>query len=222
MGRVHAEVIAGLASVELSAVADERADALTAATPLIGTAPVYGSADEALLDPELEACLVVTPTDTHAAIIDLALDRCLHVFCEKPLTLDLEEGRRLGRRAAAAGRVLQVGFWRRYCPAIVAAKEVLGRGAIERPLFVRSSQWDVEAPPADWCAPERSGGIFVDMGIHDLDELEWLLDDRVVRIEGRPFPPADPSIATTATFLFGTPLTYFPPRQFQLGARLNF
>jgi predicted dehydrogenase len=203
MGRVHARAIAvDVPSIELRAVAEERTELVDRAREesLIGHAAVYARADEALADPDIRACIVVTPTDTHAPIVRAALDRGLHVFCEKPLTLDLAQGAELAELSERSGLVLQVGFWRRYCPAFVEAKRCLDAGAIGRPIFARSSQWDAQAPAPEWCAPERSGGIFVDMGVHDIDELEWLLDDRVTEVEGRPFANADPAIADAGDY----------------------
>jgi predicted dehydrogenase len=201
MGRVHAQAIAErLPEFDLAAVAEERDDAVEAASALIGEAAVYSTVADALAHPKIDACLVVTPTETHAEVVDVALDRGLHVFCEKPLTLDLNEARRLDRQAQQAGRVLQVGFWRRFCPVIVEAKARLDRGDVGRPIFARSSQWDAQAPLPDWCSPSRSGGIFVDMGVHDLDQLEWLLGDFVIELEGRAFEIADPAIGAVGDY----------------------
>jgi myo-inositol 2-dehydrogenase/D-chiro-inositol 1-dehydrogenase len=200
MGVVHAEAISRLPEIELAAVAEQRLEAVVAASHLTASAAIYPTAEAALGHPGLDACLIVTPTDTHAGVVDGALEQGLHVFCEKPLTLDTEESLRLGREASDRGLVLHVGFWRRFCPPLVEAKRHLSAGAIGRPVALRSIQWDAQAPAPAWCAPERSGGIFVDMAVHDIDEVEWLLEDRIVELEGRPLPIADPAIGEAGDF----------------------
>lgn len=201
MGHVHAQAIAEhLPLVRIAAVAEERSDAIDRSGRMLDGAEVFSSATDALAHADVAACVVATPTDTHAQLVAAALDRGLHVFCEKPLTLDLDASKRLGEQARRADRVLQVGFWRRFSPALIRAKQLLGAGAIGAAVFAHASQWDVTAPAAEWCAPARSGGIFVDMGVHELDELEWLLDDRVAQVEGRAFRVADPAIGEVGDY----------------------
>ncbi len=187
MGRVHAEAIARhLPDAALVAVAEPRAEAVEGLDHLLGDAAVYPTAEAAMEHPGVDGCVVVTPTDTHAAVVIAALDRGLDVFCEKPLTLDGEESRTLAELATANDCVLQVGFWRRFYAPIAMARGLVADGAIGTPLFARLIQWDVDCPPVEWCAPERSGGIFVDMGVHEFDQIEWLLDDEIVSLEARP------------------------------------
>jgi predicted dehydrogenase len=189
MGAVHALAIARhLPELTVAAIAEPRAEAVAALGDLAAGAVVYDTAGQALAHPGLDACVVVTPTDTHAGVVEAALGRGLHVFCEKPLTLDPAESRALGALAAERERVLQVGFWRRFHPPIAMAKQLLAEGAIGRPLLTKLTQWDVDCPPVEWCAPDRSGGIFVDMAIHELDQIEWFLDDEIVGVEARPLP----------------------------------
>jgi myo-inositol 2-dehydrogenase/D-chiro-inositol 1-dehydrogenase len=189
MGAVHALAIARhLPDVIVAAIAEPRAEAVAALGDLAAGAAVYDTAKQALAHPGLDACIVVTPTDTHAGVVQSALEEGLHVFCEKPLTLDSSESRALGARAADLQRVLQVGFWRRFHPPIAMAKQLLAEGAIGRPLLTKLTQWDVDCPPVEWCAPDRSGGIFVDMAIHEFDQIEWFLNDEIVAVEARPLP----------------------------------
>jgi predicted dehydrogenase len=188
MGLVHAKAIARLPHLVLAAIAEPRAQAVEGLGDLLADATVYPTAAEALGHPGLDACVVVTPTDTHLAVVTAALEQGLHVFCEKPLTLDPAESRMLEGLAADRGRVLQVGFWRRFYSPIVMAKQMMADGVIGTPLFCRLSQWDVDCPPVEWCAPERSGGIFVDMAVHEFDQIEWFLDDEIVSVEAKPLP----------------------------------
>jgi predicted dehydrogenase len=68
------------------------------------------------------------------------------------------------------------------------ARQLLADGAIGRPLFSKLTQRDVDCPPVERCAPERSGGIFVDMAVHEFDQIEWFLGDRIVSVDAKPLP----------------------------------
>jgi len=194
MGRVHLHAIREhVADLKVTAVAEPRLD-VPAEAP-IGDATVYADAVQALRHPGLRACVVAAPTDVHRAVVEEALDIGLHVFCEKPLTLARDESLLLQSRAESRGLVLQVGFWRRFAAPLVEARRLLRAGAIGRPVLVRLVQWDVESPPAAWCDPVRSGGIFVDMGVHEYDEIEWLLDARVTEVRAQPLALVNQELA---------------------------
>jgi myo-inositol 2-dehydrogenase/D-chiro-inositol 1-dehydrogenase len=196
MGLVHATALSQhLPQTRLASVAEPRPDAVAALGALADGARVYETAAEALAHPGLDGCVIVTPTDTHLSVVTAALEQGLHVFCEKPLTLDPDHSRTLAELAATRDRLLQVGFWRRFYTPIVKAKELIADGVIGTPLFCRLSQWDVDCPPVDWCAPERSGGIFVDMAVHEFDQIEWFLRDRIVSVEARALPRVIPELA---------------------------
>jgi myo-inositol 2-dehydrogenase/D-chiro-inositol 1-dehydrogenase len=189
MGLVHASALSHhLPRARLASVAEPRAEAVAALGALADGAHIYDSAAEALAHPGLDGCVIVTPTDTHLSVVTAALERGLNVFCEKPLTLDPDQSRSLAELAGARDRLLQVGFWRRFYTPIVKAKELIAGGAIGAPLFCRLSQWDVDCPPVEWCAPERSGGIFVDMAVHEFDQVEWFLGDEIVSVEAKALP----------------------------------
>ncbi len=189
MGRNHLAAIRRfLPDIQLVAVVEPAPASLAAARAALGTAHIYPTAVQAMEHEQLDACLIITPTDTHIELVAAAVARGLHVFCEKPLTLDLKEAERLGAAARERDLILQVGFFRRFSPPFVKAKELLHQGSIGVPLFVRAAQWDVACPPTEWCDPKRSGGIFIDMGVHEFDQIEWLLDDEIVSVEGRALP----------------------------------
>ena len=201
MGSVHAQAIRRhLPDATLAAIAEPRAEAVASLGDAAGDATVYPSAPEALAHPGLDGAIVVTPTDTHDDVVTAALERDLHVFCEKPLTLDAAQSVRLEALGAERERILQVGFWRRFHPPIAMARRLLADGAIGRPLFSKLTQWDVDCPPVEWCAPDRSGGIFVDMAVHEFDQIEWFLDDEVVSVEARPLPLVIDALETVGDY----------------------
>src|SRR5262245_12660967 len=114
MGRFHAEALQGVEEVEVVAIADPMEPALEAARSLFPRAAAYDDPRAAFEHDHLEACLLATPTPTHADLTAAALELGLHVLCEKPLSLDPADGVRLDAVARANGRVVQIGFWRRF------------------------------------------------------------------------------------------------------------
>jgi myo-inositol 2-dehydrogenase / D-chiro-inositol 1-dehydrogenase len=195
MGRVHARALAGFDTMEVVAVADPSAAAREVAAALFPNAQLLADPDDVLQVAGVEACLLATPTPLHARQVRAAIDAGLHVLCEKPLSLDTHESLDLDRLATAAGRILQVGFWRRYAPPWRVAKAALDRGRIGAPLYLRLSQWDADPPPASFCDPAVSGGLAIDCGVHEYDLAEWLSGCRVVRVRAYAAPIVDDSLA---------------------------
>lgn len=186
---------AGASSVEVVAVADASQSSLDAVADVLHGAALYATADEAFAHPGLEACLIATPTPTHPDLVRRALAAGLHVLCEKPLSLEPEESELLGALARDAGRVLQVGFWRRFSPPWRRAREAIVAGQIGQPLMVRLSQWDADPPPASFCDPAVSGGLAVDCGVHEFDLAEWLTGCSIERVRAWSLPPVDGGVA---------------------------
>jgi myo-inositol 2-dehydrogenase/D-chiro-inositol 1-dehydrogenase len=171
MGRIHAENLRRSPSVELVRVVDaDEEHARRVATEL----DVVWSTDfdELLADPQLEAVVIVTPTAEHAPMIQRAAAAGKHVFCEKPLASDVETTVAAIDAARAAGIKLQVGLHRRFDPDYAAAKARIASGDLGDVFFLRSALREMRPPSLDFIA--TSGGIFVDVTIHDLDTARWL------------------------------------------------
>lgn len=193
MGAFHARTLAPSASIDIVAVCDTDAGAAAMMAREVGAVPV--DLEHLVGRSDVQAWLIATPTATHPDLVRTALDAGLHVLCEKPLSLDVDESERLGQRAVDRGRVLQVGFWRRFSPPWAAAKRLLDEGAIGRPLLLRLSQWDADPPPAEFCDPTTSGGLAIDCGVHEYDLAEWLTGMRVQSTTSFPLPLVDESLA---------------------------
>lgn len=199
MGRFHARVIAGrVPDLRVVAVADP---VLGRAADVIREIRVqawpYQDPDAALSHPGLEGCIIAAPTARHDDLVRRAIRLGLHVFCEKPLSLDPNEDERTGAEAQERGLVLQVGFWRRFSPPWLAVRRALRDGTIGRPLFLRLSQWDAFLPPPEFHDVSVSGGIIVDCGIHEFDLAEWLTGARILRVEAHPLPLAHSELEGT-------------------------
>ncbi len=179
LGRRHAENLAfRVAGARLVAAASPiEAERAWAAASLNG-ATTYASLDELLAHPGLDAVWLVTPTSLHADHVIAAIAAGKHVFCEKPLALDLGDCDRAVAAAAAHPRqVVMVGFMRRFDPAYAEAKRRIDAGELGKVFAVRCVSEDPVDPDGFFVrfAP-TSGGIFLDCCIHDIDLVRWMLD----------------------------------------------
>ena len=193
MGRVHARVLSSVEGIDLASVTDPAASTARAFANELDVDLV--ELPELIADDDVDGWVVATPTPTHVEIVRAALRAGVHVLCEKPLSLDPEESVTVAAEARSAGRVLQIGFWRRFSPPWVAAKRLIDAGAIGRPLFVRLAQWDADPPPAAFCDPQVSGGLAIDCGVHEYDLAEWLTGAHVESVTARNLPIATEYVA---------------------------
>jgi len=140
--------------------------------------PCYPTMGELLTAVDCEAVYIATPTDTHEPLVMEAAAAGKHILCEKPLALDLATGRRMDAACRAAGVKLGVGFMMRFHPLHQAVRALLAEGALGCPVTAR-------AQIACWFPPMQGnwrqsgtlggGGSLVDMAVHGLDLLEYLL-----------------------------------------------
>jgi myo-inositol 2-dehydrogenase/D-chiro-inositol 1-dehydrogenase len=149
--------------------------------------------DELLADPGVDAVAICSSTETHADLIVAAAEAGKPIFCEKPISLDLAEVDRALAVVDAAGVPFQIGFNRRFDPAHQAVHEAVMRGEVGEPQLVRISSRDPEPPPMDYV--RGSGGIFLDMTIHDFDMARYVTGSEVVEVFARGAVRVDPAFA---------------------------
>lgn len=137
--------------------------------------------NEAFLDDEIDAVVIVTPTSTHAEMIKKAANHGKHVFVEKPVTQNVEQADEVIKAIEANRTFCQVGFMRRFDPAYVAAKKRIAAGDIGKPLYFKGVSRDGNVPHEDFI--KNSGGIFLDVAIHDYDIARFLMEDDVHSIQ---------------------------------------
>ncbi|MFM0594368.1 Gfo/Idh/MocA family oxidoreductase [Paraburkholderia dilworthii] len=178
LGKRHAESLAyrvpGASLVAAcSPVEEERAWAREA----LPEPRLYSDYAELLADRDVDAVWLVTPSSLHAQQIIDALQAGKHVFCEKPLSLDLAECERVLAEAARYPHLqATIGFMRRFDPSYRDAFDKIEAGAIGRPFLVRSQTTDQNDTDGFFVRfAATSGGIFLDCTVHDIDVARWLL-----------------------------------------------
>jgi len=137
----------------------------------------YGSAQDLIADRDVDAVVVVTPTHTHREIVVAAAQSKKPTFCEKPPALSLAECAAMSDAVNKSGTFFQMGFMRRFDPGYAAAKEKIAQGAIGKPMVFKSTSRDPFRPSLDYANPKSSGGMLIDMGIHDFDLARWFMGD---------------------------------------------
>ena len=145
-----------------------------------GIPRVATDASEVINDPSVDLVMIATPHDTHADLVVEALDAGKHVFCEKPLALAIEDLDRIEAAWQACGKVLQVGFNRRFAPAAVKAKEILGGSGAPLVLTYRVNAG--ELPTNHWYHDRRFGGRLTGEACHFIDLCGFFADDALPKV----------------------------------------
>lgn len=148
--------------------------------------------DEALQDPLVKAVVICSPSDTHAYYIKKSAEAGKAIFCEKPLDLSLEVIREIDSVIKASGVPLMLAFNKRFDPHLGALKQSLKAGKIGRPTVLKITSRDPAPPPISYI--KSSGGIYMDMIIHDFDTARFLLESEVASIFTRASVQVDPAI----------------------------
>lgn len=193
IGRVHAETLAHhIPRAKLMAVADIFLEAAQKCAVDFQISSAYTNHQEILDDPEIEAVVICSSTDTHARFIEEAAEAGKHIFCEKPIDHDLQKIDTALEAVERAGVKLQIGFNRRFDPSFKRARELVATGEIGAPHLLRITSRDPEPPPIEYI--KVSGGIFLDMTIHDFDMARYLIGDEVEEIYVAGGVMVDPAI----------------------------
>jgi myo-inositol 2-dehydrogenase/D-chiro-inositol 1-dehydrogenase len=178
LGRRHAANLAQrVPRSELVAACSPVAEELEWAAQSFGLRRLHRDYRALLADGEVDAVFLVTPTSLHAQQIIEALQAGKHVFCEKPLSLELSDCQRVAAEAATHhGLKVMIGYGRRFDPSYRDAWEKIQGGLIGAPFLMRSQNLDMNDPSGFFVrfAP-TSGGIFLDCTVHDIDLARWLL-----------------------------------------------
>jgi len=207
IGKVHIENIAvRISSAEVVAVADPFIDDARKFAEQFGIEAVSPDYKDVLSNSEVEAVLICSPTDTHSQYIIEAAEAGKHIFCEKPIDLSLEKIQIILNAVEKAGVKLMVGFNRRFDPNFSKVKQMVKDGEIGDPHIMQITSYDPMPPPAEYVAV--SGGMFLDMTIHDFDMARFVVDSEVKEVYAKANVLIDPAIGeagdvdTAVTTLF--------------------
>ena len=173
-------------------IAEPRLENARALGERLGVAAIYGDHRELLSNPEVEAVAICSSTDTHAAIIEEAAAAGKHIFCEKPIDQDIQRVDRALEAVARAGVKLQVGFNRRFDANFSRVRETILRGEIGEVHLLRITSRDPAPPPLSFI--ETSGGLFLDLAIHDFDMARYLTGSEVEEVSVAAGVLVDPAI----------------------------
>ena len=192
IGKIHAGNLAGrIPGTEVAALADVFPDELAAVAAKLNVGKTFPDYRQVLELPEVDAVAICTPTNTHYQMILDAAAAGKHIFCEKPIDLAIEKIVKIIAEVEKRGVQMMVGFNRRYDPNFLKVHDTVKAGGIGEPQILRITSRDPAPPPETYI--RASGGIFLDMTIHDFDMARYLMGD-VTEVYARANVLVDPAI----------------------------
>lgn len=194
IGKLHANnLVSRVKDAELVAVSDVYEPAAKDLAEKLGIANYYSDYHKILEDPTIDAVFICSSTDTHSPISIEAARAGKHIFCEKPIDHDLDKIKVVLEEVKKAGVKYQVGFNRRFDRNFSHVHDVVKNGGIGDVQIVKVTSRDPEAPPLSYV--KVSGGIFVDMTIHDFDMVRYLSGSEVTEVSAFGACLVNPEIA---------------------------
>lgn len=178
LGRVYARDLAGrIPETRLVAVADPQENLAKEVAEEFDVARSYSDPLALIDDKNVEAIVIVTPTHVHREQVIAAAASRKPTFCEKPPALSLNEVGEMKAAVAKSGMFFQMGFMRRFDAGYAAAKKAIEAGRIGMPLVFKATSRDPFRPSLEYANPASSGGMLIDMGIHDFDLARWFMGE---------------------------------------------
>jgi scyllo-inositol 2-dehydrogenase (NAD+) len=178
LGRVYARDLSSRIDLtRLTAVADTNGPLAREVSAQLDVPRAYDDAGALIADSGVDAVVIVSPTHTHREVVNAALAAKKPTFCEKPPAISLADATEMAAAAERTGTFLQMGFMRRFDPGYAAAKQQIDEGKIGRAVVFKATSRDPFPPSVEYANPKSSGGIFVDMGIHDFDLARWFMGE---------------------------------------------
>ena len=194
IGKVHAESIAyHIPSAEVVAVTDPFLNGESEKfMKELGVKKLGKDYKTIIDDPEIDAVIICSPTSTHSQYSIEAARAGKHVFCEKPVDMDVDRIKETIKVVKETGIKFQVGFNRRFDHNFMEVKNLVKKGSVGDVHIVRVTSRDPAPPPAEYVA--ASGGMFMDMTIHDFDMVRYLSGSEVVEVSAYGAVLVDPAI----------------------------
>ena len=197
IAQIHAKTFAdNIPEAQISAVADISPDAARKIASRYGISHVHSDYKSILENSEIEAVLICSTSNTHAQFIKEAAEAQKHIFCEKPIALELEKIDEALEAVKKHQVKLQIGFQRRFDPSFKRAREVISSGDMGEIRLLRITSRDPMPAPLPYL--RESGGIFLDMSIHDFDMARYLVPSEVEEVYAVGGVMVDPAIGEVA------------------------
>ncbi len=178
LGRVYArDLSTRIACTRLTAIADTDSAALESVRGEFDVPHAYCDSADLFRDPSVDAVVIVTPTNTHREVSIAVAATGKPIFCEKPPSISLDDALAMRESIEQSGVFFQLGFMRRFDRGYAAAKARIDDGAIGNPVVFKSTSRDPYPPSLSYADPRSSGGLIIDMGIHDFDLARWYMGE---------------------------------------------
>jgi len=182
MGQIYAGHLAGHGQVRIASVSDLVKERAAQLAEEFGVESWTADYHEILHDKSVDAVFVTSSTSTHREVVVAAAEAGKAIFCEKPIALTLEDTDDMIAAIERTGVMFQAGFMRRFDRGYAAARRKIEEGAIGEPVTFKSIGRDPFCPDLEYAKPSVSGGLILDMAIHDFDLARWLMADEVRRV----------------------------------------
>lgn len=196
-GWIHIAALKATPGYEIVALADPTPEFLDRAATLAPGAARYSDYRKLLAErKDVDAVIVITPNFLHAEVTIAALERGLDVLCEKPMATTVEDANRMAAAAAKSGKILYIGCQKRFFPTNLKMQELVAAGAIGKIEFVSANLFRGDWNPRSWKYTDPKTGVstnwryltrtegsaLLEDGIHEVDALNWIINDRVRRV----------------------------------------
>ncbi len=152
---------------------------------------VFPNLEQLVNSEKLDGILVAAPTDRHLSVITEIANTGISILSEKPCGLNSDQARQAGEICSKNGVKLQVAYWRRFIPELKEIARKIASGEIGEVHFINATQWDESPPRKEFRL--ASGGIFVDMAVHEIDQIRWLTGQEVTSTKTSIFPQTEDS-----------------------------
>jgi myo-inositol 2-dehydrogenase/D-chiro-inositol 1-dehydrogenase len=177
MGRVHLQALSSSDTVRVVAVAEPSETACVG----LGDIAIHADVAAMLRAGSLDGVLIAAPSTLHLDLVTQIAAAGLPVLCEKPCGVAADQAREAAVLADRHKVNLQVAYWRRFVPALRQLRQRVADGELGALYFLASCQWDGEPPAVRFRA--NSGGIFVEMGVHEFDQIRWLSGQEMLHLD---------------------------------------
>ncbi|MGM0777949.1 MAG: inositol 2-dehydrogenase [Bacillota bacterium] len=180
LGYWHAVNVAKIRGADLVSLCDMNIENARRVAAELDVPHYTANPEEIFQDDSIQAVIIASPTSTHFELLKRASETGKAIFVEKPLTIDIAEAQKIKQTIEQNKTICQVGFMRRFDPAYDAAKKRIAAGDIGDPIYFRGVSRDPHAPHEEFV--ENSGGMFIDVSIHDFDIARYLINSEVTSV----------------------------------------